>query len=170
METSKKDPLVLYNYLNQLGSENGIGRVDMVENRYVGIKSRGVYETPGATILHVAHRDLWGLTMDREVMHLRDMLVPKYGKLIYYDYWYSPEMESLRAAFDKSQENVTGKVRLQLYKGNVTVTGRTPPFSLYDDALASMHLKGGYDQLDARGFININALRLKLYAKRKKLV
>jgi len=165
----KQASLELYAYLNEIGGKNGVGRVDIVENRYVGIKSRGVYEAPAATILHVAHRDLEGITMDREVMRLRDMLMPKYAELIYYGYWYSPEAEFLRAAFDQSQENVTGKVRLQLYKGNVTVIGRESPFSLYDDALASMHLQGGYDQRDARGFININALRLKLYARRKKL-
>lgn len=166
--TVKEDPLELYVFLNDIGGKNGVGRVDMVENRYVGLKSRGVYESPAATILHTAHKDLEGITMDREVMHLRDMLMPKYAELIYYGYWYSPEMEFLRAAFDKSQENVTGKVRLQLYKGNVTVIGRESPFSLYDEALASMHLKGEYDQRDARGFININALRLKLYARRKR--
>ena len=164
----KEDPLELYIALNDIGGKNGVGRVDMVENRYVGLKSRGVYESPAATILYIAHRDLEGITMDREVMHLRDLLMPKYAELIYYGYWYSPEMEFLRRAFDKSQENVTGKVRLQVYKGNIMITGRESSFSLYDEGLASMHHKGDYNHQDAKGFININALRLKQYARRKK--
>ena len=122
--TIKTNPLELFQYLNKIGGENGIGRVDMVENRFVGIKSRGVYETPAGTILHLAHRDIEGITMDREVMHLRDMLIPKFAELVYYGFWYSPEMEFLSAAFDKSQQHISGKVFLSLYKGNCNVLGR----------------------------------------------
>jgi len=159
--TVKANSLELFQYLNKIGGENGIGRVDMVENRFVGIKSRGVYETPAGTILHIAHRDIEGLTMDREVMHLRDMLAPKFAELIYYGFWYSPEMEFLRAAFDKSQEHVSGTVYLKLYKGNCIVTGRKSDESLYSQDLSSMDEIGGYDQKDAQGFIRLNALRLK---------
>jgi len=157
----KSKPLELFQYLNKVGGENGIGRVDMVENRFVGIKSRGIYETPAGTILHIAHRDIEGLTMDREVMHLRDMLMPKFAELVYYGFWYSPEMEFLRTAFDKSQEHVNGKVRLSLYKGNCTVIGRKSDNSLYNQGLSSMDAFGGYDQKDATGFIRLNAIRLK---------
>jgi argininosuccinate synthase len=163
----KASPVELFEYLNQVGGQNGIGREDMVENRFVGIKSRGVYETPGGTILHRAHRDLEGITLDREVMHLRDSLVPKFSQLIYYGLWYSPEMEFLRAAFDSSQEHVTGKVHLVLYKGNTIIVGRESPESLYDQALASMDISGGYDAKDAAGFIRINALRLIASALRE---
>lgn len=156
----KEGPLSLFEYLNEICGKNGIGRVDIVENRFVGMKSRGVYETPAGTILHIAHRDLEGITMDREVMHLRDSLIPKFSELIYYGLWYSPEMEVLRAFFDKSQEHVTGSVRLALYKGNVIVIGRQSLESLYDQGLASMDIAGGYDSKDATGFIKINALRL----------
>ena len=159
--TIKTKPLELFQYLNKIGGENGIGRVDMVENRFVGLKSRGVYETPAGTILHIAHRDIEGLTMDREVMHLRDMLMPKFAKLIYYGFWYSPEMEFLRAAFDKSQEHISGIVYLSLYKGNCMVIGRESKESLYNQDLSSMDIIGGYDQKDALGFIRLNALRLK---------
>ena len=157
----KSKPLELFQYLNKVGGENGIGRVDMVENRFVGIKSRGIYETPAGTILHIAHRDIEGLTMDMEVMHLRDMLMPKFAELVYYGFWYSPEMEFLRTAFDKSQEHVNGKVRLSLYKGNCTVIGRKSDNSLYNQGLSSMDAFGGYDQKDATGFIRLNAIRLK---------
>jgi len=166
--TVKASTLALFQYLNEVGGSNGIGREDMVENRFVGMKSRGVYETPAGTILIRAHRDLEGITLDREVMHLRDMLVPKFSELIYYGFWYSPEMDFLRAAFDKSQEHVSGKVRLALYKGNVTITGRESPESLYDQALASMDVAGGYDPRDAVGFIRINALRLIASALRER--
>jgi len=166
--TAKATPLALFQYLNEVGGRNGIGREDMVENRFVGMKSRGVYETPAGTILQRAHRDLEGITMDREVMHLRDMLVPKFSELIYYGFWYSPEMDFLRAALDKSQEHVSGKVRLALYKGNVIITGRESPESLYDQALASMDVAGGYDPRDAVGFIRINALRLIASALRER--
>ena len=160
-KTEFKKPLELFKYLNKIGGENGIGREDVVENRFVGIKSRGVYETPGATILHKAHRDIEGLTMDREVTHLRDSLIPKFSELIYYGFWYSPEMEFLMAAINKSQENITGKVYLTLYKGNVIINGRESECSLYNQDLSSMDIIGGYDQKDAVGFIKLNALRLK---------
>lgn len=156
-------PLALFQRLNELGAENGIGRVDLVENRFVGIKSRGVYESPGATILHVAHTDIEGIAMDREVLRLRNMLVPKFAELIYNGFWFSPEMDFVRAAIKKSQEVVDGSVRLVLYKGNVTVVGRESPSSLYDPELASMDLDGDYDQTDARGFIRVHALRLKAH-------
>ena len=165
--TIKTKPLELFQYLNKVGGENGIGRIDMVENRFVGIKSRGVYETPAGTILHIAHRDIEGLTLDREVMHLRDMLIPKFAELIYYGFWYSPEMEFLQAAFDKSQEHVSGVVHLSLYKGNCMVTGRESKESLYKQDLSSMDSVGGYNQMDALGFIRLNALRLKSSSLRK---
>jgi len=158
--TAVSKPLEVVHYLNKIGGENGIGVVDMVENRFVGIKSRGVYETPGGTILHIAHRDMEGLTMDREVMHLRDMLIPKYAELIYYGFWFSPEMEFLKAAFDKSQEHISGKVYLSLYKGNCRIIGRESDESLYNQDLSSMDIHGGYDQKDATGFIKLNAIRL----------
>ncbi len=166
--TVKTKPLELFIYLNEIAGKNGVGRVDMVENRFVGIKSRGVYETPAGTVLHAAHRDLEGVTMDREVMHIRDTLIPKFADLCYYGFWYSPEMELLMTLIDKSQEYVTGMVRLNLYKGNVTITGRESPHSLYDEAQSSMDIEGGYDQRDAKGFIKINALRLINAALRKK--
>ena len=135
----------------------------MVENRFVGIKSRGVYETPGATVLHVALRDLEGIAMDREVLHLRDSLAPIFAERIYSGFWFSPEMDFLRAAFAQAQAIVDGVVRLDLYKGNVIVRGRQSPSSLYDQELSSMDVEGGYDQKDATGFIKLNALRLKAH-------
>lgn len=161
--TTKSSPLELFLYLNELGSVNGIGRVDMVENRFIGIKSRGVYETPGATILWIAHRDLEGIAMDKEVMHLRDMLAPKFSELIYNGFWFSPEMDFLMSAFKKSQEAIDGKVVLALYKGNVNVIGRESPTSLYDQDLSSMEVEGGFNATDSKGFININAIRLKAH-------
>jgi argininosuccinate synthase len=161
--TTRTNPLELFLYLNELGSKNGIGRVDMVENRFIGIKSRGVYETPGATILWAAHRDLEGLAMDKEVMHLRDMLTPKFSELIYNGFWFSPEMDFLMSAFNKSQEAIDGRVVVSLYKGNVTVIGRESPTSLYDQDLSSMEVEGGFDATDSLGFININAIRLKAH-------
>ncbi|MBI4865114.1 MAG: argininosuccinate synthase, partial [Candidatus Riflebacteria bacterium] len=161
--TEKTDPLDLFEYLNALGKQNGIGRIDIVENRFVGIKSRGVYETPGATILWRAHRDLESVAMDKEVMRLRDMLSPKFAELIYNGFWFSPEMDFLMGAFDRSQEAIDGRVVLALYKGNVMAIGRESPTSLYNKELASMEVEGGYDPTDARGFININALRLKAH-------
>jgi argininosuccinate synthase len=156
-----KGALLLFSYLNQVGGVNGIGREDMVENRFVGIKSRGVYETPAGTILYKAHRDLEGITMDREVMHLRDSLMPRFSELVYYGLWFSPETELLRGLFDKSQQYVTGTVTLGLYKGNVTIKGRKSPVSLYDQAMSSMEEAGGFDPTDSTGFIRINAHRLR---------
>jgi len=161
--TIKERPLELFLYLNELGSENAIGRVDMVENRFVGIKSRGVYETPGGTILRVAHMDIEGIAMDKEVMRLRDMLSPKFSELVYNGFWFSPEMDFLMAAFNKSQEVIDGVVHLSLYKGNVTVLGRESPSSLYDRELSSMDIEGGFNQVDSKGFINIHAVRLKAH-------
>ncbi|MCX8175530.1 MAG: argininosuccinate synthase [Candidatus Micrarchaeota archaeon] len=158
--TVKTDPLELFLYANKIGAENGIGRVDMVENRFVGIKSRGLYETPGGTILMVAHRDIEAIAMDREVMRLKDMLMPYYAQIIYNGFWFSPEMDFLTAAINKSQEYVDGKVTLQLYKGNVMTVARESPTSLYDEELGSMHKHGGFDQKDSAGFIRINAIRL----------
>ncbi|MBI2486827.1 MAG: argininosuccinate synthase [Deltaproteobacteria bacterium] len=153
-------PVELLYKLNEIGGKNGVGRVDMVENRFVGIKSRGVYETPGGTILHVAHRGLESITMDREVMHLRDTLVPKFSELIYYGFWYSPEMAMLRASIEESQKNVTGTTRAKIYKGNVSIAGRRSPFSLYQKDLATFEEDRVYNQGDATGFIRLNALRL----------
>ena len=153
-------PLELFNYLNLIGGKNGIGLLDMVENRFVGIKSRGVYETPGGTILHHAHMDIEGIAMDREVMRLRNMLSPVFSELVYNGFWFSPEMDFLRAAIDKSQELIDGVVYLTLYKGNVIITGRESPSSLYNKDLSSMDIEGGFDQKDSAGFIKINAIRL----------
>jgi argininosuccinate synthase len=161
--TERTDPLDLFNRLNELGGVHGIGRVDMVENRFVGIKSRGVYETPGGTILHHALRDLEGITMDREVLRLRDALSPRFAEFIYNGFWFSPEMDFIRAAFAQSEKLIDGRVRLQLFKGNVVMRGRESPISLYDRDLSSMDVEGGYDQTDARGFIRINALRLRAH-------
>lgn len=160
-----KGPLELFKFLNELGSKNGIGRIDLVENRFVGMKSRGVYETPAGTILLKAHLDIEGLTLDREVSHLKDMLMPKIAELIYNGFWFSPEMDFLMASVNKSQENVEGKVYMTIYKGNVMITGRESKKSLYDSGIASMDKLGNYDQTDAKGFIKLNALRLKLGKK-----
>jgi len=166
--TIKTGALELFTYLNKIAGENGVGRIDLVENRFVGMKSRGVYETPAGTILRVAHLDLEGLTMDREVMHLRDMLTPKVSELMYNGFWYAPEMEFLMAAIENSQKHVSGKGHLGIYKGNVTPIGRESNESLYDEKIASMDEHGGYDQKDAIGFIKLNALRLKIWAKRNR--
>ena len=155
-------PSALLGCLNDVAGANGIGRVDIVENRFVGMKSRGVYETPGGTILHVAHRALESITMDREVMRLRDSLIPKISELIYYGFWFSPEMEMLTAAVRQSQKDVSGTVRLKLYKGNVTVCGRKSPNSLYSENLATFEEDSIYDQSDATGFIRLNSLRLSV--------
>jgi len=155
-------PANLLLHLNELGGRNGIGRVDMVENRYVGMKSRGVYETPGGTILHIAHRAVESMTMDREVMHFRDSLIPKISELIYYGYWFSPEMEVLKKTLDETQKDVTGSVRLKLYKGNCTVIGRKSRKSLYHGAFATFEKDTVYNQKDAEGFIRLNALRLRI--------
>jgi argininosuccinate synthase len=162
VDGKKMGPSKLLAHLNRIGGIHGIGRVDLVENRYVGMKSHGVYETPGGTILHAGHRAVESITLDREVMHLRDSLIPKFAELIYYGYWYSPEMELLRTTVEKSQENVTGTVRLKLYKGNCTVVGRKSPVSLYRTDFATFEKETVFNQADATGFIKINALRLKI--------
>ena len=153
--------------LNELGGKHGIGIVDIVENRVVGMKSRGVYETPGGTILHLAHRGLEEITMDREVMHLRDSLVPKYADMVYNGFWYAPEREMLQAAITHSQRYVTGDVRVKLFKGACHVTGRRSEYSLYDEAVASFEGADAYDHKDAAGFIKLNALRLRVRARSK---
>jgi len=167
------NPLGVMKALNRLGGKHGVGRVDMVENRYVGMKSRGIYETPGGAILHFAHRQMETLTMDREVMHLRDSLVPRYAELVYYGYWFAPERLALQAFVTESQKNITGTVRVKLYKGNIMVAGRKSPVSLYHPAIATMEADPtrAYNQDDATGFIRLNALRLKVAAavqKKKK--
>jgi argininosuccinate synthase len=156
------NPAQVMKHLNALAGKHGVGRVDIVENRFVGMKSRGVYETPGGTILLHAHRNMETLTMDRELMHLRDSLIPKYAQLVYNGFWYAPEREALQALIDDSQKTVTGTVRLKLYKGNVTTVGRKSPLSLYDENIASMEgVESDYDPDDAGGFIRLNALRLR---------
>lgn len=158
--TVKEDSYEMFSYLNELAGSNGIGLLDMVENRFVGIKSRGVYETPAATVLHIAHKDIEGIAMDREVMRLVNMLAPKFAELIYNGFWFSPEMDFLMAAIEKSQELIDGSVHLCLYKGNVLIEGRESPSSLYNKELSSMDIEGGFDQTDSKGFIKINAIRL----------
>ncbi len=165
VDGARMAPVALLAHLNALGGANGIGRVDVVENRYVGMKSRGVYETPGGTILHAAHRAVESLTMDREAMHLRDALMPRFAELVYYGYWYSPEMAMLRAAIDESQRNVTGTARLRLYKGNCDVVARKSPVSLYDPEMVTFEADDVYRQADATGFIRLNALRLRIQAR-----
>ena len=155
--------LALFLYLNELGRINGIGRMDMVENRFVGIKSRGIYESPGATILWAAHRDIEGIAMDKEVMHLKLTLEPKFSEYLYNGFWFAPEMDFLMAAFNQSQEAIDGTVTLSLYKGNVLAIARTSPTSLYNQELGSMDVEGGFDQTDSRGFIRLNAIRLKAH-------
>jgi argininosuccinate synthase len=163
----KLSPLGVIEMLNRLGGRHGIGRVDIVENRFVGMKSRGVYETPGGAILHFAHRQMETLTMDREVMHLRDSLIPKYSELVYNGFWFSPEREALQALITETQRDVTGVVRLKLYRGNIIVAGRKSPKSLYDPKIATMEGDASaYDQNDATGFIRLIALRLKLRAQK----
>jgi len=153
-------PAKLMDYVNTVAGTNGIGRVDMVENRFVGMKSRGVYETPGGTVLWAAHRALESITMDREVMFLRDSLIPKYAQLVYNGFWYSPEMKALQTYIDATQENVTGTARMKLYKGNCIVVGRKSPYSLYSESFATFEKDMVYNQKDAKGFIKLNALRL----------
>jgi len=162
VDGKKRSPAQLLAQLNELGGAHGIGRVDMVENRYVGMKSRGVYETPGGTILHRAHRALESITMDREVMHLRDSLIPKIAELVYYGYWYSPEMDLMRTIVDETQRDVTGTVRLKLYKGNCMVVGRKSDKSLYHSGFATFEEDKVYRHKDAEGFIRLNALRLRI--------
>ena len=160
----KLSPVHIMSVLNHLGGRHGIGRVDIVENRFVGMKSRGVYETPGGAILHFAHRQIETITMDREVMHLRDSLIPKYSELVYYGFWFSPERKALQALVDETQKNASGTVRLKLYKGNIITAGRRSPVSLYHTQIATMEADptSAYDQGDATGFIRLNALRLKV--------
>ena len=166
---NKLSPLWIMRVLNLLGGRNGVGRVDIVENRFVGMKSRGVYETPGGAILHFAHRQMESLTMDREVMHLRDTLIPRYSTLVYNGFWFAPEREALQALVIESQENVTGTVRLKLYKGNIIAAGRKSLVSLYNPHTATMEAGStdAYNQNDATGFIRLNALRLKVAAEVK---
>ena len=163
-------PLGVMQKLNQLGGKHGVGRVDVVENRFVGMKSRGVYETPGGTILHFAHRQIESLTMDREVMHLRDSLIPKYSELVYYGFWFAPERLALQVLVEESQKNVSGTVRVKLYKGGVYVAGRKSRLSLYHPQIATMEADPtrAYNQDDATGFIRLNGLRLKVAAQTKK--
>jgi argininosuccinate synthase len=165
----KLSPASLLAKLNEFGKANGIGRLDLVENRFVGMKSRGVYETPGGTILHVAHRAMESITLDRGAAHLKDELMPRYAELIYNGFWFTPEREMLQALIDRSQEFVAGTVRLKLYKGNVIVVGRESPFSLYSQDLVTFEDDhGAYDQKDAQGFIKLNGLRLRTLAMRKR--
>jgi argininosuccinate synthase len=169
IDGKKLSPAALLAKLNALGHDNGIGRLDLVENRFVGMKSRGVYETPGGTILLAAHRGMESITLDRGAMHLKDELMPKYASLIYNGFWFAPEREMLQAAIDLSQDMVTGQVRVKLYKGNVTVIGRTSPYSLYDQELVTFEEGAvAYDHRDAAGFIKLNALRLRVKANRDK--
>lgn len=168
VDGERLSPARLLERLNRLGGEHGVGRVDLVENRYVGMKSRGVYETPGGTILHVAHRGLESLTLDREVLHLRDSLMPKYAELVYYGYWFSPEREMLQKAFDEPQQQVSGTVRVKLYKGGCSVVGRRSEQSLYRLDLATFEEDESFRQRDAEGFIRLNALRLALRAQGRK--
>src|SRR6204780_5800707 len=169
IDGEKLSPATLLTRLNALGKANGIGRLDLVENRFVGMKSRGVYETPGGTILLAAHRGIESITLDRGAAHLKDDIMPRYAALIYNGFWFSPEREMLQALIDRSQEFVTGTVRLKLYKGNATVGGRSSPYSLYSQDLVTFEDdRGAYDQKDAQGFIKLNALRLRTLAKRKR--
>jgi argininosuccinate synthase len=158
-------PVVMLERLNKLGGAHGIGRVDLVENRFVGMKSRGVYETPGVTILQAAHRGLESITLDREVMHLRDSLSVKFAESVYYGFWFAPEFELMRKLIDETQQNVSGDVRLKLYRGNTILVGRRSPNSLYDESVATFEADTVYDQRDAEGFIKLNALRLRLGSK-----
>jgi len=169
VDGKKMSPATLLKHLNDLGKLNGIGRLDLVENRFVGMKSRGMYETPGGTILLVAHRAIESITLDRGAGHLKDELMPKYAELIYNGFWFTPEREMLQAAIDKSQEHVTGRVTLKLYKGNAWVIGRESPYSLYDQELVTFEEGAvAYDHRDAEGFIRLNALRLRTLGQRKK--
>ncbi|MEK9139547.1 MAG: argininosuccinate synthase, partial [Nitrospirota bacterium] len=168
VDGKKMSPATLLAHLNKLGGAHGIGRVDLVENRYVGMKSRGVYETPGGTILHMAHRGLESLTMDREVLHFRDSLIPRFADLIYNGYWFSPEREMIQTAIDEAQKDVSGVARVKLYKGSCTLAGRKSKQSLYRLDIATFEEDDVYDQKDAEGFIRLNALRLKIRAQRRK--
>ena len=169
IDGKEMSPATLLTRLNELGRINGIGRLDLVENRFVGMKSRGMYETPGGTILHAAHRGIESITLDRGAMHLKDELMPKYAELVYYGFWFAPERDMLQAAIDRSQEFVCGEVRLKLYKGNAVVVGRESPYSLYDQDLVTFEEGAvAYDHRDAAGFIKLNALRLRTLGQRRK--
>ena len=165
---TRMSPATLLTELNRLGGKHGIGRLDLVENRFVGMKSRGVYETPGGTILHTAHRGIEQITLDRGAAHLKDEIMPRYAELVYFGFWFSPEREMLQALIDKSQEKVAGTVRLKLYKGIASVVGRKSPNSLYSMAHVTFEEDSVYDQHDAEGFIKLNALRLKLLNRQKR--
>ena len=162
INNKKKSPKELINQLNILGGENGVGRLDLVENRFIGMKSRGIYETPGGTILLVARRAIESITLDKGGSHLKDEIMPRYAELIYNGFWFSPEREKLQALIDKSQKNVSGVVKLKLYKGNIIITGRKSDSSLYSTEMATFEKDSVYNQKDAEGFIKLNALRLKL--------
>ena len=171
VDGQKMSPATLLTQLNKLGRDHGIGRLDLVENRYVGMKSRGMYETPGGTILLAAHREIKSITLDRGAAHLKDEIMPRYAELIYNGFWFSPEREMLQALIDKSQEFVAGRVRLKLYKGSAWVVGRKSPYSLYDQELVTFEDGAvAYDQRDAGGFIKLNALRLRTLAKRARRI
>ncbi len=171
VDGQKLSPAALLAKLNEYGRANGVGRLDLVENRFVGMKSRGMYETPGGTILHFAHRGIESVTLDRGAAHLKDELMPKYAELIYNGFWFAPERELLQTLIDKSQENVTGRVRMKLYKGNASVVGRESPYSLYDQELVTFEEGAvAYDHRDAAGFIKLNALRLRTLAKRRQKI
>ncbi|MGE4296802.1 MAG: argininosuccinate synthase [Desulfovibrionaceae bacterium] len=165
IDGKRLSPAAMVKELNRLGGKHGVGRLDMVENRMVGMKSRGVYETPGGTIIHAAHRDLEGLCMDRETMHLRDSLLPKYAECVYYGFWFAPEREALQAFIDKTQERITGTVQVKLYKGNVVPLSRTSPYSLYSEEMVTFEEDHVYDQKDATGFIRLQSLRLRGYKR-----
>ncbi len=163
-------PAAIMRALNEIGGRHGVGRIDMVENRFVGMKSRGVYETPGGTIIHAAHRDLEGICLDREVMHVRDSILPRYAAAVYNGFWYAPEREAMQALFDKSQERVTGTVRLKLYKGNVMPVARKSPHSLFRADLATFERDEVYNQADAAGFIRLNGLRIQGYRRDMQII
>ena len=168
IDGKEMSPATVLAYLNEVGGANGIGRLDIVENRFVGMKSRGAYETPGGTIMMRAHRGIESITLDREVAHLKDELMPRYAKLIYNGFWWSPERKMLQAAIDNSQQFVNGEVRVKLFKGNVDVVGRKSDDSLFDEKIATFEEDGGtYDQYDAEGFIKLNALRLRNLARKR---
>jgi argininosuccinate synthase len=167
VDGEEMDPVALLTLLNEVAGSNGVGRIDIVENRFVGIKSRGVYETPGGTVLHAARRAIESLVLDREVLHMRDDLAQRYARMVYNGFWYSPERETLQATMDRIQAKVTGEARLVLYKGFVRITGRRSPHSIYDADVATFEADDVYDQADARGFINLNALRIRGYGEQK---
>jgi argininosuccinate synthase len=167
VDGEEMDPVALLTHLNEVAGTNGVGRIDIVENRFVGIKSRGVYETPGGTVLHTARRAIESLVLDREVLHMRDDLAQRYARMVYNGFWYSPERETLQATMDRIQAKVTGEARLVLYKGSVRITGRRSPHSIYDADVATFEADDVYDQADARGFINLNALRIRGYGEQK---